>query len=191
MSLQITLIRHGRPDKSLPNHREHPLSEAGHEQAKARRANLGSPAFDLVLHSGLLRAEETACDVAGLPSGSVTVAVPELFYADTDPRALIVDDLFGQLGHVTLREYYEQGGGQALKSLARDARRAIIDPINQNGASNVLVVGHGILTQGLCISLTGGNEPPFIDRVLGECQGYRLVFEGELEDAKVSKIYRI
>ena len=182
MSLQITLLRHGRPDKSLPNHRLHPLSEEGHRQAQERRANLGNPKFDLVLHSELLRTRETARDVAGLDESAATIAIPEMFYLDEDPRGQVLDKTFKKLGHTTLHEYYKEARAE-MQGMAEDARRAIMQEVSRSNATNVLTIGHGMLLQSICIAFTGKDEP-FMSRVLGECEGYRLT----LEDGRVTSV---
>jgi broad specificity phosphatase PhoE len=185
MSLQITLLRHGRPDKSLPNHRLHPLSAEGRRQATERRAQFGNPTFDLVLHSELLRTKETARDIAGLDESAVTIALPEMFYLDEDPRGQVLDRTFKKLGHTTLHEYYKEARVE-MQSMAEDARRAILQEINRSDAMNVLVVGHGMLLQSICIAFTGEDEP-FMSRVLGECEGYKLT----LQDGKVTSVETI
>jgi broad specificity phosphatase PhoE len=182
VSLQITLLRHGRPEKSLPNHRLHCLSEDGHLQAKECRVTLGNPTFDLVVHSELLRTRETARDVAGLDESATTIAIPDLFYLDEDPRGQVLEQVFKKLGHTPLHEYYKDARAE-LESLAQDAHRAILEEINRSNATNILVVGHGMLLQSICIAFTGENEP-FMSRVLGECEGYRLTFE----DGRVTSV---
>ena len=177
MSLQITLLRHGRPDKSLPNHRLHTLSEEGRRQALERRAKLGNPEFDLVLHSELIRTRETASIIAGLDKSPATdvVCIPELFYKDEDSLGQVVERMFAKLGHTTLQKYYEEAR-EEMRSLAETADRAIGTEIIRFNAHNVLVVGHGMLLQSACIARTGQDEP-FMSRILGECEGYRLTLQ--------------
>ena len=182
MSLQITLLRHGRPDKSLPNHRLQCLSEEGHRQALDRRAKLGNPTFDLVLHSELLRTQETARMVANLDEASATVAIPELFYKDEDPRGQVLEQTFKKLGHTTLHEYYKEARAE-MQGMALDAQHVIMEEIQRSNAKNILVVGHGMLLQSICIAFTG-EDGPFMSRVLGECEGYRLT----LEDGRVTSV---
>ncbi len=175
MSLHITFLRHGEADKSLPNHRLHPLSAKGREQAKERRAQLGNPQFDLVIHSPLLRTKQTACLVAGLEEDAQTIVVSDLFPQEEDPRTVVLNQAFEKLGHASLHRYYEEAGRE-MQSLGNDAAREIREAINQSNASNVLVVGHGMLLQVLCIAFTG-KDNPFMDQVLNECQGCCLFGE--------------
>lgn len=182
MSLRITLLRHGKADKTLPNHRLHCLSKEGRCQATDRRAKLGNPMFDLVLHSQLLRTRETAQLVAGLDESALTTAIPDLFYEDEDPRGQVLERTFKKLGHTTLHEYYKEAR-EEMQSFAEAGRKAIIEEISRSNATNVLVIGHGMLLQSLCVAFVGEDEP-FMSRVLGECEGYCLT----LEDGRVTSV---
>jgi broad specificity phosphatase PhoE len=182
VSLQITLLRHGRPDKSPPNNRLWCLSEDGHRQSQERRIMLGNPKFDLIVHSELLRTRETARDVAGLDESATAIAIPDLYYRDEDPRGQALEQAFVKLGHAPLHEYYKMAQAE-LESLAQDAQHAILKEIDRRNAINVLVVGHGMLLQSICIAFTRENEP-FMSQVLGECEGYRLTFE----DGRVTSV---
>lgn len=176
MSLRITLLRHGKADKTLPDHRLHCLSAEGRLQATDRRAKLGNPVFDLVMYSELLRTQETARLVAGVNAKAARkIEVPELFYKDEDPRAQVLEQAFEKLGHATLQQYYELAR-EEMRGLAAEAHRALTKEIGCNNATNVLVIGHGVLLQAICIAFVGEDEP-FISRVLGECEGYILTME--------------
>lgn len=186
MPLQITLLRHAKPDKTLADYRLHPLSPEGRQQALDRRGRLGNPTFDLVLNSKLIRTQETARIVAGLNEATATTSLPELFYAEDDPRGPALDEAFKKLGHTALSEYFKVVRME-MESLAEEARLAIIKEVNRSNAKNVLVVGHGMLLQAIGIALAGGDPLSFFTkRALGECQGFKLTFcdNNEIEMAQ-------
>ncbi len=173
MSLQITLIRHGKADKALPNHREHPLSSSGLCQALNRRIQLGHPHFDLVCHSGLVRTKQTALLVANSTFASM-IEIPGLFYEEGDRRGEVIEFAWDRLGHGTLLQYFEVEG--VIVSLAQEAKEAILRKVSEIGAKNVLVVGHDLITTALCRSIVGEDEP-FLNFVCGETEGFRLTID--------------
>lgn len=182
MRLKITMLRHGQADKALSDHRLHPLSAEGRRQATDRRASLVDPRFDLVLHSRLRRTEETARLVAGLDENAETIVVPELFYEEDDPRGKALNAAFEKLGHASLLKYYEVVGNE-MRSLAEEARIALAKVMESRKATNVLVIGHGMLLQAICTAITG-LERLFMGRVLGECEGCVLIMEDDIAVVK-------
>jgi broad specificity phosphatase PhoE len=173
--ITITLLRHSTADKSLPNHRLHPLSEAGVHKALERQAQLNWHAFDLILTSELIRTKETARLIGHSHGTGPTVTVPELFPAEEDPRGQVVDKVFAELGHTSLAKYYEKAA-EEMKSLASDAGIAITKQILEHDAWDILIVGHGMLLQAIGIALTTKDEP-FMTQVVGECQGFRITLQ--------------
>ena len=177
MSLHITLLRHGKADKTLPDHRLHPLSEVGIAQAVNRRTKLDEPKYDLVLHSHLLRARQTALTVAGLDEGNETLEIKSLFPEDSDPRMAAVNELFDKLGYAPLSAYEAQARG-SLDSIALEMKSDVWNAIaraffRHDRIQNVLLVGHAVLLPALCQALTG-QAAPFAADLLGECEGYEL-----------------
>ena len=185
MSLQITLIRHGKADKSLPNHREHPLSPEGCNQALNLRIKLGHPQFDLVCHSVLRRTKETAVIVSNSTFASM-IEIPGLFYEEGDPREQAIEFAWERLGHGTLFQYFEVES--EIASLANEAKGAILGKIAETGAKNVLVVGHDLITTAICRSILGQDEP-FLNFVCNETEGFRLTIddEGQVTSVEILK----
>jgi phosphohistidine phosphatase SixA len=179
MSYQITFLRHGKADRSVPNDRLRPLSTEGIQQARSRREMLNNPKYDLILHSSRRRTRETAILVAGLGADASTIEIPELFYENDSPDGKAFDLAFAQLGHVPLAEYLKL----VKDELASFARRAwmqismqIEQAVNSKANTRFLVVGHGILTQATCVVVTG-KEEPFADETLGECHGFEILVD--------------
>lgn len=186
MSLRITFLRHGNADKNSADHRLHPLSEVGKKQAMARREALGLPNFDLVINSPLRRTKETAMIVAGLDQSAATIAVPALFPEKDHMYAPAMDKAFEKLGHAPLRDYWAIGAEKAITFCALEAQGMIALIIDKTHSKNILIVGHGMLIQALCMMFAECNEP-FMTRVLKECEGYRLTLadDGSLERIEI------
>lgn len=181
MSIKITLVRHGKADKtSSLNHRLHNLSEVGRAQARERREKLGNPQFDLVLHSILPRAQETARLVAGIDDETDTIEIPGLYMAENDPRELVIDKAFEKLGYASL-ELYLIEAEIAISSLVMESQAEIERAVRESGATDILIVGHAVLLQALGKSLTGmglmGTGLPFNTCSVGECGGFRFTIE--------------
>jgi broad specificity phosphatase PhoE len=177
MSIRITFLRHGKADTTLPDHRLHPLSEEGAEQARQRRKMLGNPKYDLVLHSALCRTTKTAMIVAGLEEGDETFVIKSLFREDSDPRIAAINKVFDELGHAPLEKYKERIK-EELESLAVEMKADVWNWIVGafccgDQIRNVLIVGHGVFLPALCHAFTG-RVSPYADDILGECEGYEL-----------------
>lgn len=174
---RITFLRHGQADKTLPDHRLHPLSDEGKRQAAERRVSLDNPVFDLVIHSPLIRTWETAQIVAGVSDRSKTLEFPILFPDDGDDCVKIMNQAFLKLGHASLRDYYTleeiPGVEQAIKDWALAAKEELVPVIRHLDAYNMLIVGHGILLQALCRDFVGNEYAKLLlDCVVGECEGF-------------------
>jgi len=182
VNCQFTILSHGHTAKTVKDHRFHILSGKGREQAQERRAKLGNPTFDCVFHSPLPCTRETACLVAGLREKGATTPITTLFYDRDHPHATILDQAFQELGCAPLEDYCKTVQ-EEIRQCALDAFLELGDSlVNQekNGGakiSNVLIVGHIPLLLALCIQLTGKDDP-FMERVLGECEGYQITMAG-------------
>lgn len=177
MSLRIECIRSAKTDKTLDDHRQHPLCEIGSEQARLRRLALGNPVYDLVIYSGLLRTEQTALIVSGKSDRTEFIAVPELFGDEQDPRIQTVKIAFETgLGHAPLKDYFRDDQLKAdLLALAREASTELIGLLSNEtyyASGRVLVVGHGILLPAIVMDFAKSEHPSLSERALDECEGY-------------------
>ncbi|MEK7552281.1 MAG: histidine phosphatase family protein [Patescibacteria group bacterium] len=177
MNNKITLLRHGSVEKTFGDHRKHLLSDEGRRQASACREKLGNPRFDCVLHSPLERTRETARIVAGLEEDEATTVIRPLFYDATHPGVGVLDMAFRRLHHDSLSEYYKLPNVRKhMEALALDAFALLDVEIKCRNAKEILVVGHCVLLLALC-AVIADNDEPFMSRVLGECEGYRIQME--------------
>jgi len=177
MVTRITLLRHGSVQKTFGDNRKHVLSDEGRRQACVCREKLSNPHFDCVLHSPLERTRETARIVAGLEEDEATTVIHPLFYDGTHPGAGTMDAAFRRLHHASLSAYYQLPNVRKhMEALALDAFELLNIEINCRNAKEVLVVGHCVLLLALCAVIVDDDEP-FMSRVLGECEGYRIQME--------------
>ncbi|MBI2097742.1 MAG: phosphoglycerate mutase family protein [Candidatus Vogelbacteria bacterium] len=193
MALVITCLRHAHSEKTggFETHRSWQLSEEGRQCAARRREKLGNPTFDLVLHSPLIRARQTAFIVAGLwDSAENVVAVPELFDAATPEEQAVLDKMFEELGHAPLEKYHEHPNADTLIEFAGRAWEAVIWKLRQKlpigGGNKILLVGHGVLLPAIVrewlISPNEFNER-MTNRILKECEGFATI--SDLEDGGI------
>jgi len=177
MFTRITLLRHGSVEKTFGDNRKHLLSDEGRRQASACREKLSNPHFDCVLHSPLERTRETARIVAGLEEDEATTVIHPLFYDGTHPGAGTMDAAFRRLHHASLSEYYQLPNVRKhVEALALNAFTLLDVEISCRNARNILIVGHCVLILALCAVIADDDEP-FMSRVLGECEGYRIQIE--------------
>ncbi|MEA2715348.1 MAG: hypothetical protein QOG91_376, partial [Candidatus Parcubacteria bacterium] len=91
MSIALILLLPGQTEEKTPDRRKRALSAAGRLQAGYRRRELGSPAFDLVIHSSFAASRETALIISGFGEKAATVEVPELYFKQADPLTRAVE----------------------------------------------------------------------------------------------------
>ena len=189
--ITLTCIRHAEADKSTSpdNHRKRLLSEAGINQAHVLRERLGNPEFDLVCHSILPRTEETARIVAGINDKVRTTTLRGLFYKEWERFAKPMDDFFDKLGNAPLSAYDKAKAGRYTLSMAQTCVVQLLFVAVSKRASNILVVGHGVILPAFCRHLCDTDEP-FTSRPLGNCEGYQLTFDNlpALESVNIEEI---
>jgi broad specificity phosphatase PhoE len=80
--MRLILVRHGKPlGQSQPGAGNPPLAPVGHAQARAVGAFLAREPIDLVIHSGMHRAAETAAPLLGA-LGIAATTIPTLGEVD-------------------------------------------------------------------------------------------------------------
>lgn len=85
--MRLILVRHGKPeDMAPPAAGNPPLSAEGHAQAEAVGAFLAREHIDLVIHSGMQRAAQTAAPLLEVLGVAATV-IPKLGEVDRDGGA--------------------------------------------------------------------------------------------------------
>jgi phosphohistidine phosphatase SixA len=180
----IYFLRHS---KAAPNadDRKRELTSEGIALAQARRESLGNPKFGLVIHSDRLRTEQTARIVAGLAQDEPTITLSHLMTSNGKaPWDARIDAAYMALGNAPLKEFLEVAGRE-MGAFCRVAVEALMYVVHQSDDENILIVGHGILTQAICHHLTFGANDNFLTDVVDECQGYELEFNPVLEDASL------
>lgn len=182
---EIYLLRHAKAAKTEADHRYNPLSEEGVLQAKARRKELNSPMFDLVISSPLIRARQTASLIADVPEDSV-LEISTLFY-DADPDTHLFDSTFEKIQHADTTTWYASEAGEAYKRIAARAGDDIHKVLEQHSeAKKVLVVGHAIGIPAIADYLRP-LEKEVLNTPIQETGGFKL----SMENGKVQKVTAI
>ena len=79
--MRLILVRHGKPDSGPDQAGNPPLSALGHEQARAAADFLAREHVDLIVHSGMERAAQTAEPFAKA-SGIAPLVLPDIGEVD-------------------------------------------------------------------------------------------------------------
>ncbi|NMM54154.1 histidine phosphatase family protein [Paenibacillus aquistagni] len=156
---RIGLVRHGLTDWNaagrIQGQTDIPLNNRGREQALllAHRLKDEDYNFDLVISSGLKRAEETA-----------TIIAAELGLPLLEPHEGLLERAFGVVEGTTAAEREEKWGadwrsqalGQESDAELRERAAAALEQIAERTRDqNVLIVSHGSWLAQLFISLFG------------------------------------
>ncbi|KND48232.1 MAG: hypothetical protein AB201_01380 [Parcubacteria bacterium C7867-006] len=159
------------------------LSPEGIELARQKRAANGNPEFDVIVHSRKIRTRQTGLIYAGKEDDPnvKTYAVPQLWMLDYYGSTRVIDAAYDRFGNSGVRSYFDHCS-EAMYEFANGATDALIPRFmhySERGMKNVLVVGHAILTQAICVNLIGDGPLPadLLDDVLGECEGYEFAFD--------------
>ena len=177
--LEFTFLRHSKAAPAA-NDRDRVLSEDGIQLARERRLKMGNPTFDHVVHSDRIRTKQTACEIADISLSDSTITIVSLFGNEEDARIQAVMGAFGAIGNAPLSQFHLRCKDE-LDSLARDAVVELLNELPKTHGigpqGKVLVVGHAVMQQAICLELTQAQEH-FLDLALGECQGWRITYAG-------------
>lgn len=180
MARTITFLRHGHstapegaPDKTRR------LSDKGREQAQKRREQLGNPTFDLIICSQVIRTAETALEVAGADNIAPAVMLYELFTPHSGSQHDALNRLFAKLGHKPLSAYYADNPADVkeMRKFGAEGWVAIIDEIENFGAENTLVVGHGMYSACMAHASHPKKAECLMDLAQSECDGFVVALE--------------
>ena len=170
----IYVIRHGRTEMNsrrvLQGRSDHPLDEAGVEQAAQAAELLAGVRFDVVYTSPLVRAVQTARIVAPGSEPLVDERLIEMDYGPYEGMSLAspapeVAAFFRDFAHVPAPDGMEQLGDVVAR-----AGRFVEDRCRTAG--NVLVSTHAIAMKGILEYLTPGSNGAYWSTFIGNCEIY-------------------
>lgn len=183
-SMRIVFLRHSKT-LSADDDSSRVLSPEGIELARSKRTAHGNPEFDVILHSRKMRTRETALIYAGKEDepNVQTHEIPQLWTLDYYESTRVIDAAYNRFGNTAVRHYFDECP-EAMYEFANGATDALIPRFihfARGGMKHMLVVGHAILTQAICVNLLGGEPLPqnLLNDVLEECEGYECDFEPE------------
>lgn len=168
----FTCLRHSKAAPAKVD-RDRVLSAEGVDLARRRRVELGNPVFTHVVHSGYLRAEQTA-GILAWKSQAKVFAVPELWFAGPDIDGPLTE-AYGKLGETGTTRQYMEIVGHILRPCARAAAMEV--KLATGGgmpSDNILIVGHGIFLPAVCLELFLGAEELILDSAIAPCEGFRV-----------------
>jgi phosphohistidine phosphatase SixA len=184
----IYFLRHSKAAPDTDD-RKRQLTSEGIVLAQARRESLGSPKFSTVIHSDRLRTEQTARIIAGLAQDEPTIALPHLMTSGEAPWEVRINAAYTALGNAPLKEFLDVAPRE-MDVFCRIAMAALVYATAQNNGGDILIVGHGILTQAICRYLTHGGRGEFLTDIVDECQGYQLQFNSEPEFSMLVRLIK-
>lgn len=156
-TVELTLVRHGETDLNKKNlvqgsDIDMPLNKVGKEQAKAAGEGLKGQKFDVVLSSGMKRAEETAkiiCKEIGAEYGGSIESFRERLQGDWNGKP--VEEVMAEYGPKKTMEGLSPnwlnvtppGGGESLTTFTNRVRRGHDTLLRDYAGKRVLMVAHG------------------------------------------------
>lgn len=179
--MKITLLRHSKT-LLADDDSSRVISPEGIELAHKKRAAHGNPEFGAIIHSGKMRTKQTALIYAGnMDPNTKTTTVPQLWALDYYESTRVIEKAYDRFGNSGIRLYFDHCP-EAMYEFANGATDALIPRFMsyaENGVEHVLVVGHAIFTQAICVNLLGDSPLPaeLLDDVIGECEGYVFAFD--------------
>lgn len=141
---RIYVVRHGQTLFNKKNRIQgwcdSPLTDLGHQQAKATRAYIGKQGFqfDHAFCSTSGRTEQTLKDITDLPYERMD-GLKEFHYGELEGEST---DLACGAGH-NLETYYKQFGGESKSEVEKRIVRTMHDIAKRDDVKNALVVSHG------------------------------------------------
>ena len=176
----IYIIRHGQTElnnrKALQGRSDHPLNEAGVEQAKEAAARLAEARFDKVYSSPLTRALQTADIVAPGLSAQTDERLIEMDYGPyegmslADPAPEVVE-FFSDFSHNAAPSGMEQ-----LKDVI--ARTGSFVEERCRTHETILISTHAIAMKGILEYLTPGSDGSYWSNFIGNCEIYVTDYDG-------------
>ncbi len=160
----IYLVRHGHPE--LPDdaprflgRTDLPLSERGRGEARRLKAALESIPFDLVVHSGLRRAEETAAIVTEGRTAPLRVerAFQEIRCGDWEMRTLAdIAASDPEAFEARAKDFagYRPPGGESFTDV-RDRAWPAFQSLLKRERGDLLVVAHAGVLRALIVAVLG------------------------------------
>jgi len=161
METWIYLIRHGstvandaRPYVLQGSGVDHPLNEAGREQARRAAAFLSSEAFDAVYSSQLARAQETAVAIAQ-PHGLEVNTVENIHEVDVgdwegqDWHTIMDSDAAAYAAFMENPWLNPYPGGECYLDVLRRAKPTLLKLAESNVGRRIIVVAHQVVNRAL------------------------------------------
>jgi broad specificity phosphatase PhoE len=167
------LIRHGATENNLANppilqgrNTDPPLSSEGISQAKKTGAFLADVSFDRVYSSPLLRAKQTAREVARLHGVEVENA-PGLIEVDVGRWEGMDWETIESTDPETYRLFMEDptgnpySGGETIGFVQQRARKHFQELLEENLGKTIAVVAHNVVNRAWLAFLMGIELPRF------------------------------
>lgn len=180
--MKLTVLRHAQAVEGLDDFLR-PLNTLGVEQARKRRETLGNPTFGIIAASPTTRTVSTAALVSETLESSV-IKFDALCSYTTSEQGKTLDALFKKLLYAPCSAYYAEEGGEAVHEHGVAAWAVVLDLLTKTITRSMLLVGHAVLLpamgQAACTS-----KPALVEQLgklnLGECEGYELTLNDDLE----------
>lgn len=170
----IYIVRHGQTElnnrKVLQGRSDHPLNEAGIEQAKEAAERLARVRFDKVYSSPLSRAMQTAAIIAPSQSAEVDERLIEMDYGPYEGMSLAapapeVAEFFSDFSHNPAPNGMEQLGDVVARAGRFLEERCRTDEC-------ILVSTHAIAMKGILEYLTPDSGGSYWSKFIGNCEIY-------------------
>lgn len=166
---RLIVLRHGQTTSNLKGiwqgHLDHELTELGHEQARAAAAAIASLRPTRVVSSDLVRARDTAEEVAAA-SGGLSVALDERWREIHAGgwQGLTAAQVAARYPEdserlVTGEDFKRGGHGESLADVARRTRSALDELVaSMHPGECVVIATHGVTGRTLVAELVGLDQ---------------------------------
>lgn len=185
--MDLIIVRHGRPERieGAAGAADPPLTDIGHEQAKATAMYLLNEPIDLVVSSPMLRARQTAAPLADALGVDPTI-VDDLAEIDQHSASYVpMEELKAQGGpewEAVMADPDSMHGGVDIEEFADKVNAAFDQLIADNRGRTVAVFCHGMVTMRFLHRVLGYGDPyalrvdyASINRVQASSSGVRSV----------------